>query len=157
MNREPIRIDHEHTATVEAFGRDVHATTLTFDLPLIGASSLLRDDPTIPPPDFRLVFRKEQEEDCILAAQIEARWGYDDSWAPVDASYATARIGLRDTDDDAMHGRVALTLLGAMQVVAEQVARELRDLDAEHRRVQQEDAAELVATIPFPGWNGGDC
>jgi hypothetical protein len=144
MRRAPIRIDHDHAAAVEAFGRDVLATTLTFDLPIIGAFMLVHEQGG-PVPEFRLAFRKEQEEDCILAAQIEARWGGSDNddWDPVDAPYATARVRLRDSADDAMSGRAALTLLGAMQVVAEQVARDLRELDAEHRRFQQDDAVAV--------------
>jgi hypothetical protein len=157
MNREHIGIGHQHAVAVEAFGRDFHATTLTFDLPTIGPSpSVLQlDAPTMPMPEFRLVFRKAQDQVCSITAQLEARWGIggDDAWDPVAAPYATAHVLVHDAND-AAYGRSALMLLGAMQVVAELFSRELCDLDAKERRYRQ---GKATAISPMSAWVGGDC
>jgi hypothetical protein len=143
MIREAIRIDHDHTAAVEAFGRDYLATNLKFDLPIFVTRGRH--------PDFRLAFYKHQEDSCLITAQIEARPvtgepGY--SWEPVEAPYATAHVKL-SVDDEETRGRAALTLLGAMQIVAALYERDMRERDAEERRFQQEEEV--------PAWVGGDC
>jgi hypothetical protein len=146
--RDEIQMGTASAAAVEAFGRDYLAEELIYTLGGVEPHEWPLD-PDRERTDWRIVFRKRQEDECALYAHIEYRtrevvtdgqWRKPE-WERADAPSGWARVKLSDHDAED-RGRAALMLLGAMQVAEEVLRDRLRRVREEVQRYEQEAAEE---------------